>query len=362
MNHRERIHAALKREPVDRVPVFMWYHPATAQKLAQLLEIPAGLIAEAMGDDVKQTWVNNNFAMEGVVHDHDGEGHTDLWGIRWMKEGPFNQIVHSPLAGKSRGEVLAYQFPVAHLEELLAPMLPVMKHAHEFFIGCDVSPCIFEMYCRLRGMEEALLDIAADPDLAQTLFARCADFSIFLGEAACRRFSLDWYWTGDDVASQLALMMHPQAWREMIKPHLARIFAVGQQHRLWIAYHCCGALRDIIPDLIEIGLDVLNPIQCKCPGMDPLSLKAEFGKSLAFMGGVDTEYLLPNGTVAEVRRETARLLEGMTADGGGYILAASHTVPPETPLDNIFALYAEAGISREEIYDRAASIRAKSAR
>jgi len=92
--------------------------------------------------------------------------------------------------------------------------------------------------------------------------------------------------------------------------------------------------------------------------MDPLGLKNEFGKGLACIGGVDTQHLLPNGSVEEVRAATARLVEGMTSDGGGYILAASHTVPPETPLDNIFAMYHEAGISREEIFDRASDIRA----
>lgn len=357
MNARTRVHAALRREPVDRVPVFMWFQPDTAKQMADLLEIPVQFVSAAMGDDIRQTWVNNNFAMEGIVHEHDGESHTDLWGIKWVKEGPFNQIDHSPLSGKSREEVFAYQFPRAHLEALLEPMQNVVENQRDYFIGCDVSPCVFEMYCRLRGMEEALFDIAADPELAQIMFQRCAEFSILLGEAACRRFPLDWYWTGDDVASHLALMMHPNTWREMIKPHLARIFEVGKQHHLWVAYHCCGALREIIPDLIEIGLDVLNPVQCKCPGMDPFSLKAEFGNTLTFMGGVDTEYLLPSGSVDDVRRETACLLEGMTADGGGYILAATHTVPPETPIDNIFAMYAEAGISREEIFDRAASIR-----
>ena len=92
--------------------------------------------------------------------------------------------------------------------------------------------------------------------------------------------------------------------------------------------------------------------------MDPLELKQEFGADLSFMGGVDTQGLLPKGTAAEVRRETERLLKGMTADGGGYILAASHTVPPETPIENIFAMYEVAGVSRQEIYDRAADIRA----
>ena len=140
---------------------------------------------------------------------------------------------------------------------------------------------------------------------------------------------------------------------------MKRVFDVGKSHGLRVAYHCCGALRPIIPDLIEIGMDVLNPVQSNCPGMDPFELKREFGKELAFMGGLDTQDILPFGNETEVRRTTAQLIDHMTADGGGYILAASHTIPPETPDANIFAMYAEAGISREEILDRAAGIRAR---
>ena len=127
--------------------------------------------------------------------------------------------------------------------------------------------------------------------------------------------------------------------------------------RTWEPRPSIRGLRPIIPDLIEIGLDVLNPIQGNCPGMDPITLKKEFGDKLAFMGGVDTQDLLPHASLAEVRRATAELLQGMTAGVGGYILAASHTIPPETPDENIFGLYAEAGISREEIFDHAAQIR-----
>jgi uroporphyrinogen decarboxylase len=347
----------LARQPVDRAPIFMWFHPSTARRLAELLEIPVSCVGEAMGNDIRQTWVNNNYAMEGVVHDNDGERHTDFWGIQWVKQYFFNQIMHYPLAGRPRDEVLAYRFPWDRQEELLAQMLPVVGAAGEAFIGCDVSPCVFEMYWRLRGMEDALLDMVADPDLAWTMFGRCADFAIALGEAACGRFGLDWFWTGDDVAAQYDMMMSPRTWRELVKPHLARVFAVGKAAGLPVAYHCCGALRPIIPDLIEIGMDVLNPVQSNCPGMDPLALKREFGAHIAFMGGVDTQELLPHAAVDEVRRETARLLEGMTCDGGGYILAASHTIPPETPDANIFALYEAAGVSRSEIFDRAADLR-----
>ena len=143
------------------------------------------------------------------------------------------------------------------------------------------------------------------------------------------------------------------------QPHLQRAFDVGRSRGIAVAYHCCGALSPIIPDLIEMGLDVLNPIQCNCPGMEALRLKRDFGSELAFMGGVDTQSLLPSGTAHEVRAATRALIDGMTADGGGYILAASHTIPPETPLDNIFAMYEEAGITREQAFDRAADIRAQ---
>jgi len=357
MNSKERVAATLRREPVDRVPVFMWFHPDTAKHLGSLLELPPNLVGDAMGNDVHQTWVNNNYAMEGITHEHDGESHVDDWGIIWTRGYSFNQISHYPLASASKEEMLAYQFPSAHIDEYLARMEPLVDSSSNYFLGCDISPCAFEMYWRLRGMQTAMMDMVDDPELTRTMFNRCMDFAIQLGEAACDRFPLDWLWTGDDVAAQAGMMISPKSWRNLIKPGLQRVFDVGKSRGLWVAYHCCGGLRPIIPDLIEIGLDVLNPIQGNCPGMNPFELKKEFGDKLAFMGGVDTQGLLPHASVTEVRRATAELLQGMTDGGGGYILAASHTIPPETPDENIFAMYAEAGISREEVFDHAAQIR-----
>lgn len=358
MTPKQRVHAALRREPADRVPVFMWFHPVTARHLAEVLEVPASAVGAAMGDDVRMTWVNNNWAMEGIVHEHEGEGHVDPWGVRWVKEGAFNQPVGFPLSGASRDELLAYRFPEDKLDFLLQLMDPVLAHKEKYFIGCDVSPCVFEMYWRLRGLENAVMDIASDPELTRTMFRKCAEFALTLSRRVCAELPIDWLWCGDDVAGQTSMVMSPAAWRDLIKPMMADIFAVGKSSGLWVAHHCCGALRPIIPDLVEIGLDVLNPVQAGCPGMDPLELKREFGETLSFMGGVDTQNLLPFGSAGDVRRETERLITGMTAGGGGYVLAASHTIPPETPDENIFALYETAGISREEIMDRAADLRA----
>ena len=359
MNSKTRVHAALNREPVDRVPIWMWFHPDTIKRLSKELEIPSHLVVDAMGDDIRQTWVGNNHAMEGIVHEFDGEVHTDLWGVEWIKEGPYNQITHSPLENANESDLLNFRYPYDHIEELLSNMDPILAKGDEFFIGCDVSPCLLEMLYRLRGMENAILDLAASPERAYKMLEQAGAFSLCLSEIACDRFPIDWLWTGDDVGGQQSMIVSPKLWRNMIRPHLYAIFDAGKSRGLWTAYHSCGAIRPIIPDLIEMGLDVLNPIQCNCPGMDPLELKLEFGEKLAFMGGVDTQDLLPHGTSDEVYSKTINLLEGMDAGNGGYILAASHVVPPETPLDNIFAMYAAAGVPRDKIFDKAAKLRTK---
>jgi uroporphyrinogen decarboxylase len=200
--------------------------------------------------------------------------------------------------------------------------------------------------------------MSAEPALVDEMLDRCAAFAALLAELACRRFPLDWLWTGDDVAGQDALLMSPETWRRLVKPHLQLVFDVAKRHRLWVVYHCRGSVRCIVGDLIEMGLDLLHPVSCDCAGMDPLELKRELGDKLALAGGLDAHGVLCRGSVDDVSRSTRQLLDGMTA-GGGYILAASHPILPDTPAENLFAMYAEAGLSREEIFDRAAEVRAK---
>lgn len=359
MNSKQRVHAALRRQPVDRVPIFMRFHPDAAGRLARTLEIPRHCVDAVLGNDVRMAWVNNDYSMEGVTHEREGEGHVDPWGIRWVKQGLSNQIAESPLASCSPDEVRKYCFPLPHVEEFLSRMNPLVASAYDYFIGCNVTPCVFEMYARLRGKQQAVADLEADPALVSEMLDRCAAFAALLAEVCCRRFPLDWVWTGDDVAALDSLLMSPECWRRMIKPHLQLVIEVGKRHRLWVVYHCCGALHPIIPDLIEMGVDVLNPGQANCPGMDPLELKREFGEKLAFLGGLDAQGVLCRGSGDDVRRATRQLLDGMTAQGGGYVLSPSQPVLPETPAENLFAMYAEAGLSREEIDDRAAEVRAK---
>jgi len=359
MTSKERVYASLNRQKPDRVPVWMWYHPQTVEIMAKELEIPPKYISFAMEDDIRQAWVCNNYAMEGVVHQYDGESHTDQWGIKWVKVGPFNQIAHYPLAVATDEEISGYKLPYDHIPELLQSMNPVVALKNEYFIGCDVSPCLFEFICRLRNMQNAILDFLVNPELMDRLLEKSSDFAVAISQEAVNRFDLDMLWTGDDVGGQQAMILDPGMWRSRVKPHLKNILDVGKKKGLWLAFHSCGVVRPIIPDLIEIGVHILNPVQANCPGMNPLELKKEFGKELTFLGGIDTQHLLPNGSVTEVRKETELLIDGMTADGGGYILAASHAIPPETPIRNIFAMYESAGVSKEKILDNAADIRRK---
>ncbi len=357
MTSRERVLAAIEKRPADRIPFYMWFHPDTTRTLAAHLDVDPKKIDDILQNDVRQTWVNNNYAMEGIVHARDGEGHVDRWGIEWIRRFGFNQIERFPLRGADRDDVLAYEFPRGSIEELMRPMERTAAECGDRFLGCDVSPCGFEMYWRLRGMDDALMDFAVDVSLAETMIERCADFAEALSSEAITRFDPDWLWTGDDVASQQGMIISPDQWRRVVKPHLERVFKRGLDAGIPVAYHCCGALGPIIPDLIEMGCGVLNPIQPGCPGMSPASLKAEYGDRLTFMGGVDTQELVPTGTPTEVRRLTEELIDIMTRDGGGYILAAGHSIPPETPIENIFALYRAAGVTEEEIRDRASDER-----
>jgi len=357
MNSKQRVHAALRRQPVDRVPVFVVFHPETLAVMAKVLEVPRHCVETVLGNDVCMTWVNNDYFKLGMTHDRDGEGHADCWGMRWVKQGPCHQIAERPLAAAMPEQVSKYCFPLQYVEELLSRMRPLVVGAYEHFVGCDVSPCVFEMYGRLRGLDRALADLQTEPALIEEMLDRCAAFAALLAELACRRFPLDLLWTGDDVAGSDSLLMSPETWRRVIKPHLQLVLDVGKRHRLWVVHHGCEAMRPIIPDLMEMGVDVLHLPHTTSPGMDPLELKREFGDRLSFLGGLDTHNVLAAGTADDVRRATRRLLDGMAADQGGYVLAASRGIPPHIPVDNVFAMLAEAGIRREEIFDRAAEVR-----
>lgn len=344
MTPKERVYAALRREETDRVPMWMWYHPAVYDRLRERFGWDADTADARLGNDIKSVHVSINREMFRPLA--PGEEYRDDWGVTWVREGCYNQVCANPLAATEVSSLREYEFPDpddASRFESLARLCE--RYGEDYFVGVDVSGSIFEPCYHIRGMEWLLMDMVADPDAVGAFFDKAAEFTRQVCLNALEH-PVDWIWLGDDIGGQEAMMMSPDLWRRLLKPRLASIIASVKAARpgVWVACHSCGAIRPVIADLIEIGVDVLNPIQPLCPGMDPAELKSVYGNEIAFMGGLDTQDLLVNESAETVRDRAERLIERMSA-GGGYIFAASHTIQPDAPLENILALGEAVGLS-----------------
>jgi uroporphyrinogen decarboxylase len=205
-------------------------------------------------------------------------------------------------------------------------------------LGVAYEP--FYLYCRLRSMERALEDIGDNPEFVDALMGRI--HSLFAGivrnsiEAAGALF--DFVYVAEDLGSQESLLMSPRAIRRFLLPWLADMVRLAHSCGKLVFHHDDGAIRPVIPDLIEIGIDVLNPIQWRCKGMDRERLARDFGSKLVFHGGIDNQHTLPFGTAADVRSEVAENIR-VFRDCRGYVVAPCHNLQANTPTQNVVALY-----------------------
>jgi uroporphyrinogen decarboxylase len=199
------------------------------------------------------------------------------------------------------------------------------------------SGTLFECAWLLRGLEDLLVDFVIHPTLAAALLDKLTASGI---ESATRlaRAGVDILLTGDDVGTQRGMLMSPKMWRKWLKPRLAEIIAAskGAKPDLIIFYHSDGDIEPIIPELIEIGVDVLNPVQPEC--MDPVHLKREYGGELAFWGTIGTQTTMPFGTPDEVKATVVERIETV-GQGGGLLLAPTHVLEPDVPWENIAAFF-----------------------
>jgi uroporphyrinogen decarboxylase len=220
------------------------------------------------------------------------------------------------------------------------------KSARQFL--ADYSDCfttasfglgVFERSWTLRGFENLLADAAEEPAFFEDLFAAVAAHQ----EKIFERFlslPFDAVMFSDDWGDQRGVLVGPRRWREVMKPHYARMYVKVKAAGKYAVTHCCGAISDIIPDLIEIGLDVLESVQAEARDMSPYGLKDRFGDRLTFWGGIGSQSIIPLGTPGDLRREIPRLAAHMRK-GGGYILSCAKTLQPETPVENAVAIFEE---------------------
>lgn len=270
------------------------------------------------------------------------DGWVNEWGIGHVPGSlyHFEDYIHPLQSISSPDDLEDYPFPdviATYRYEGLAEQVAEW-HRRGYAVAGEIphySGTLFECAWILRGMENLLADFLLQPDLATALLDRLTASGI---ESATQLAStgIDILTTGDDVGTQRGMMMSPALWRKWLKPRMREIIVAAKAVNpdLLVFYHSDGDIRSIIPELIEMGIDILNPVQPEC--MDPVRLKREYGNDLAFWGTIGTQTTMPLGTPDEVRAVVRERIETV-GEGGGLLLAPTHVLEPDVPWENIIA-------------------------
>ena len=339
MNSRERVLTTLAHREADRVPVGFDVQAGLERQLLAYYGVPdRPALFRALGIDgfsvFAESMVAPSYIGPAPPTLDDGTA-CDFWGIDFHQR-------HLPMAGvDTLDELERYPMPTvdwfdyrdinARCRAVKAQGLPVVGGEG----GCGLQHAI-----NLRGFTQALIDPLAEPHLTHAYLERMGDFFVVWNErwlaAAAGEFDL--FRSGDEIGANDRMQCDPHIWRTFYKPQLARVFAVAKRHGLKIWFHCCGCCRPVLEDLLEIGVDLLDPIPHYVAGNNHAELKARYGDRLAFVGGVDTVTIVRHGTPAQIRDEVQRCLD-IFAPGGGYILSGSQVLLDDIPLANAVAMF-----------------------
>jgi uroporphyrinogen decarboxylase len=273
----------------------------------------------------------------------------DEWGVTWISPldgGLYYDVTAHPLAGAiTLADVKAYPWPdgrdVARVAGLAEEGRGLAEEGHALVL-VGVTAGVVEQAARVRGPADFFCDLAADPDLACAIMDAVLEVKLGYWEGALAEVGdlAQVVAEADDLADQRGLMFSRDTYRRLMKPRHQRLF---QSLRSWgnvrVFMHSCGAVRELIPDLIEAGVDILNPVQVSAQGMDTARLKRDFGDALTFWGGgVDTQHVLPRDTPQQVRDEVRRRIDDL-APGGGFVFAAVHNIQADVPPQNVEAMW-----------------------
>jgi uroporphyrinogen decarboxylase len=369
MTHKERALAALNHQETDRIPIDFGSTISTTiimpayenlkrylgfQHQTQFMVpraqtvIPDDQVLDRF--DVDFCGIRLGNFRGGNYRELDSTTVMDAWGITWKKaEGGHFINVNGPFQNaEPKLDLLEdHIWPNADepgLYEGLRERAAHFRRTTDRAIILDLPLGILHQCEFLRGFGEFLMDLLINPEFAIRMMDRVADIWTRITQNALNAVgkNVDIVSWADDLSSQEAPLFSPKIYRDLVKPrHRRMIQAIKSAADVKIHYHTCGAVYDLIGDLIDIGVDALNPLQVSARNMDPARLKKEFGKRLSFWGGMDTHRLLPFGSPSEVRKEVRKMIDLM-GKGGGYILATVHNIQAEVPPENIVAMFEEA--------------------
>lgn len=261
------------------------------------------------------------------------------WGIYGVNSSlaHFQEMLHPMQDFVAADQILAYPFPDFNADyrwEGFAQKVQDVRD-RDLIAVAFMQMTIFEIAWYLRGMENFMVDMIENPEIANPLLDGITAIRLGMAEKYAKA-GADVLMLGDDVSTQRDMMMNPDMWRAVLKPRLAAVIDAAKRNKpdILIFYHGDGNLQRIIPDLIEIGVDILNPVQPEC--MDPVQIKELYGNHLSFWGTLGTQTTLPYGTPKDVKR-TCRYLIETVGKGGGLFLAPTHMIEPDVPWENVQA-------------------------
>jgi len=338
MSHKERVLASFNFEEPDRIPIDIAFRSEPWTKLKSYL---------GTDDDEKVfRWCGGDFRVIGMNPPegwrptlHPDGTFEDEWGIR-RKIGSTGLYEHfhyyHPLADAE--DLSNYEFPDPSDSTRWQTANEIMKKYGEEYamLGANATT-LFEISWQLRGFKKFLRDLYINSKFANQLLDKLTDIRIEMGLIMIE-IGVDIMFLGDDVGMQTGMLLPPHIWKKHFKPRMQKIIYAYRSKKsdIIIDYHSDGDITAIVPDLIEIGVNVLNPVQPDC--MDPVKIKNEYGDRLAIRGAISVQETMPFGSPEEVKSVVIERIKTL-APGGGFAIAPSHVIPPETPVENIVTLY-----------------------
>ncbi|MBC5647622.1 uroporphyrinogen decarboxylase family protein [Christensenella tenuis] len=338
MDSKTRFYHAMEGKPIDRLP--MWYgaEPDLTHNIMKLLGVET---EEQMMQEIHADFrtIRPKYIGPKLARYEDGT-FDSIWGIR-RGGGFWGTALNHPLEQiEDVRELDKFEWPSPDLFDVEFTPEEIALSKDYAIIGGEWAPFFIEAY-ELVGMEKLLMDMYINPELAMGLIERCLDFHLEINERLFPKYAqyIDMYWFANDYGITRGLLMDPDMWRKYLKPLQKKLADQGHKYGMKVAMHSCGDITSIIPDLIDIGIEIVNPIQVNCPGMDPQKLKREFGKDIVFFGGIDYNELLSNGTPSEVKQGVKDMIDILGYDGKMIVAPTHDLLMGEVPAENMVMLY-----------------------
>jgi len=329
LTHKARLQFALRHEPIDRLPTQINYTANMGQKLAARFNVPAAELPVLLDNHLLRV----DLTYPSRVSD-DGQIRFDWWGAGHATGEEGYYIPINPLANST--DLDAFAWPDPRAPHLLDEAQSTIKtYGHEYFIAPNFGFALFERAWALRGFERMFLDLGTDQGFVAALLDRITAIQLVL----IKRYldlGVDGGYFGDDYGAQKGLLFSPVMWRKLIKPRLAQLFAPFIARSLPVLMHSDGQIHKILPDLVEIGLTTLNPVQPEV--LEHKWLHANFHRRLSFYGGISTQTVLPSGTPDQVTAAVAQCARDLAPDGTGLLIGPSHRMLTDIPMENVAAL------------------------